>query len=221
LFAVLLTASRGGFVAALVALSGCCLLLLRSHPRGMLTTALAIPALATALWFVVPRQSLERLGTIPAQLQGGDLNQRLNIWHAGWQAFARSPIVGTGVGSFVRAAAMNPIDTAHNSTLSILVGSGLVGLFLVSAIVLLAVRAVLITVGPLRIALMTALVVWGIASLVSTLEESRATWLLLALIALAGRLAVEQPHQLMECFAAAHPVKQHAGARGLLCSPAD
>jgi hypothetical protein len=31
-------------------------------------------------------------------------------------------------------------------------------------------------------------------------EESRTTWLLLAMIALAGRLGVEQPEELAACF---------------------
>jgi hypothetical protein len=45
-----------------------------------------------------------------------------------------------------------------------------------------------------------ALLVWFITSLVATVEESRTTWLLLAMIALAGRLGVEQPEELAACF---------------------
>ena len=36
--------------------------------------------------------------------------------------------------------------------------------------------------------------------MVPTVEESRTTWLLLGLVALAGRLAVEQPEELAACF---------------------
>jgi O-antigen ligase len=219
--AVVLTASRGGFVGALAAFAGCGLLLMRSHRRAVFTCALVLPALSAALWFVVPRETLERLATIPEQLQGGDLNQRLNIWHAGWLAFSHSPLLGTGVGSFVAASGMNPIDTAHNTTLSILVGSGLIGLFLVSAIVVFALHSILVAPGQLKTALATALMVWGIASLVSTLEESRATWLLLAMIALADRLAIEQPAQLTEYFTAAIPADRIAALPRLSSSGAD
>jgi hypothetical protein len=38
------------------------------------------------------------------------------------------------------------------------------------------------------------------AALVATVEENRTTWLLLALIALAGRLGVEEPEGVAECF---------------------
>src|SRR5271157_3387680 len=69
-------------------------------------------------------------------------------------------------------------------------------------IVALATRSAMQTHGPLRLALATALLVWIITSLVATVEENRTTWLLLALVALAGRLAVEEPQRLAACFAA-------------------
>jgi O-antigen ligase len=200
LFAVLLTASRGGVMAAAVSLAGSSLLLTYGRPRRMLAGALALPAIAVALWFAVPHATFERLATIPEQLQSGDLNQRLNIWTAGWHAFVRAPLFGTGAGSFVSAAGMNPFDTAHNTALSILVGGGLCAFFLAVAIVAQAARSILQTRGSLRLALITALAVWIVASLVATVEESRTTWLLLALIALAGRLAAEQPEALVASF---------------------
>ena len=72
LLGVLVTASRGGFLAALVALAGCLLLIVRSHVRAAAVTALSLPAFAAALWFVVPRATLQRIATIQQQLQGGD-----------------------------------------------------------------------------------------------------------------------------------------------------
>ncbi|MGD0630398.1 MAG: O-antigen ligase family protein [Terracidiphilus sp.] len=202
LMAVLLTASRGGFLAAVIALGGCGLLLMKSHPRGVVAGAMAIPMVAAGLWFAIPRETFERLATIPSQLESGDLNQRLNIWDAGWHAFARSPLLGSGAGSFTGAAGTNFRDTAHNSELSILVGGGLIALFLAVSIVALAARAALKTLGPLKLALVTVFVVWGVAAQVDTVEENRATWLLLGLIAVAGRLAVEEPEGMEECFPA-------------------
>jgi O-antigen ligase len=199
LVAVLLTASRGGFLAALVALAGCGVLLARKYTRGVLAGILALPALAAALWFAAP-QIFERLATIPGQLQSGDLNQRWNIWSAGWHAFVRAPLLGTGAGSFVSAAGLAPLDTAHNTVLSILAGGGLCALFVAAAIVALVARSTLQTRGPLFLALATALLVWFVTSLVATVEESRTTWLLFALIALAGRLAVEDEECLAACF---------------------
>ena len=117
--AVLLTASRSGFLAALVALAGCFLLLAHGHARRVAAGLFALPPFLAALWFIVPSGTFDRLATIPEQLRSGDLNQRLNIWSAGWRAFAHAPFFGTGAGSFVAAAHLAPIDTAHNTALSI------------------------------------------------------------------------------------------------------
>ena len=200
LLAVLLTASRGGFLAAAVALAGCAILLVRAYPKAALASTLALPPLAVAIWLIVPSGTWERLSTIPEQLQSGNLNQRLNIWSAGWHAFVKAPLVGSGAGSFTSAAGLSPIDTAHNTALSVAVGGGLCALFLASVIFFLAAEAVLRTRGTLRLALGTALAAWGVTSLAATVEENRSTWLLFALIAFAGRLAEEQPQKLAACF---------------------
>ena len=200
LVAVLLTASRGGFLAALVALIGCALLLGRGHARAVLTGAFALPAIAAGLWLVIPSETFARLATIPEQLRRGDLNQRLNIWSAGLHAFMRAPILGTGAGTFVSAVGLSPIDTAHNTALSIAVSTGLLGVTIVTAIIALVAFAALHTEASLRRALLITLLVWAVTSSVSTVEDSRTTWLLFAVIAVAGRMAVEDHTELAECF---------------------
>jgi putative inorganic carbon (HCO3(-)) transporter len=215
LVAMVLTASRGGFLAGVVALAGCGLLLSRSHPKEVLAGVFSLPAIAVSLWFTVPHETLERLATIPAQLQGGDLNQRLNIWTAGWHAFVRAPLFGTGAGSFVSAAGLAPLDTAHNTALSIAVDGGLFGLFLAVGVLVLSARSVMKAPGSVRVAMATALLVWMTTSLVATVEDSRTTWLLLALIALVGRLAVEEPERLAACFPDPAPSPKLAVASAL------
>ena len=188
LVAVLLTASRGGFIAAVVALAGSAVVLMRGHARRVVAGVFALPPFLAALWFIVPRATFDRLATIPEQLRSGDLNQRLNIWSAGWRAFVHAPLFGTGAGSFVIAAHQSPVDTAHNTALSIVVGGGLCALFLAPLLVALATRSALETHGALRMALITALLVWAVTSMVATVEENRTTWLLFAMI-VAGRAA--------------------------------
>ncbi len=200
LVGVLLTASRGGFVAAVIALGGCGLLMLRGHMRGLLAGAVSLPVIAAGFWFVVPHETLARIYTIPEQINGGNLNYRLNIWQAGWQAFVHRPFVGTGAGTFVDSARLAPADTAHNTALSLVVEGGIVALLLLSAIVAVCAWSVLKTRGPIRIALGTALLVWVVTSMVATVELNRTTWLLFALMAAAGRLAAERPGALENCF---------------------
>jgi O-antigen ligase len=201
--AVLLTASRSGFLAALVALAGSVLILAQGHGRRVAAAIFVLPPFLAVLWFIVPGGTFERLATIPEQLQGGDFNQRVNIWSAGWRAFAHAPLIGTGVGSFVDATHLASGDTAHNTALSILIGGGLCALLLASLLLALAIRAVLQTSGPLRLALGTCLIVWAITSLIATAEENRTTWLLLGLTILAARLADEDPRGLGACFPSA------------------
>jgi hypothetical protein len=69
------------------------------------------------------------------------------------------------------------------------------------------------THGPMRVALATALLVWVITSMVATVEESRTTWLLFGMVALAGRLAVEEPERMAACFEA------DTGRREIVLSP--
>jgi O-antigen ligase len=203
LVAVLLTASRGGFLAALVALAGSVVLLTRGHARRVIAAAFALPPFLAGLWFIIPAPTFDRLATIPEQLRRGDLNQRLNIWSAGWRAFVHAPILGTGTGSFVGAAHLSPIDTAHNTMLSIAVGGGFCALTLAALLVVLVSRSALRTDGALRLALITVLVVWALTSLVATVEENRTTWLLFGIIVVAGRLAANGDLGLSESFCSA------------------
>lgn len=187
--AVLLTASRGGFLAAMGALSGSTLLLIRGQRRVVFSSLYMAPLLGLGLWLSIPRETFARLATIPDQLQGGDLNQRLNIWEAGGRAFLRAPFLGHGAGSFVSAAGLSPVDTAHNTALAILVESGLCGFVLACGVLFAAVRAAFQTHSAMRVGLTTLLLTWAISSLVGTVAENRTTWLLFGVITSAARLA--------------------------------
>ena len=219
IIAVLLTASRSGFLAALVALAGSIFILVHGHARRAAAAVFVLPPFLIALWFFIPGATLERLATIPDQLQGGDLNQRVNIWSAGWDAFTRAPLSGSGVGTFVAAAHAAPMDSAHNTVLSILVSGGLVALFLASLLVAMALRAAFRTHGPLRLSLVTCLVVWAITTFIASVEENRTTWLFLGVTLLAARLSDENPSDLAACFRLAPPQRAHDPSPALAVEP--
>jgi len=197
---VLLTASRSGFVNASIALAGCVVLLVRARRRAILGGLAAIAVSALVPWLIVPYATILRIGTIPEQLMGGDLNQRINIWVAGWQAFVHAPLVGSGAGSFVAASRLARIDTAHNTALALAVEGGLVALALGFAIVASATHSLLRLGGVTRVGLGTALLVGIVSSMAATVEGSRSTWLVLALISIAGRLAVQAPAAMATQF---------------------
>jgi len=200
LTAVLLTASRGGFSAALAALMGSAVLLVVWRPRAAALVFVGLAVTAGALWLFVPAESLDRLGTIPEQVGAGDLNARLNIWVAGWHAFTQSPWWGYGAGSFTTAAGLAPGDTAHNTVMAVLVTGGLAGAAIFSAILVCVGVTVARMSGLLRIAFGTVLVVWFITSMVGSVEENRTTWLLFGMMAVAGRMEVEHRFAMREVF---------------------
>ena len=207
LLAVLLTASRGGFSGAITALFGAAVLLVMARPRAASVIFVALAVMAGALWVFVPAGSLDRLATLPQEVGSGDWNDRLNIWGAGGRAFQQSPWWGSGAGAFTTASGLAPGDTAHNTLLAVLVMGGLLGTAIFVAIIVAAGVAIARTEGLLRVALGTTLAVWAITSMVGSVEENRATWLLFGLMALAGRLSKTQARSVAAMFSGS--VSQH------------
>ena len=191
LMAVLLTASRSGLVTAIVAIAGCAILLTMRQPKAAAMGLFVAPIFVVFVWLSVPRETLERVSTIGEQIQYGDLNQRMNIWSAGWRGFVQAPLLGHGAGSFVTASGLAAIDTAHNTVLSIGVEGGVFALLIASGIVAVTIRSLMLVNSSLRIAFGTVLAVWMVSSLVGTVAESRLTWLLFGVVAIARRLSIE------------------------------
>ena len=187
--AVLLTASRSGLLVGIVALCGCGIAALRRHAKGVIATGILLGSAVILIFGVAPNDIFDRLGTTAEIWQQGDLNQRVNIWSAGWRAFEAAPMLGHGAGSFVTAAELGPEDTAHNTALSILVEGGLCGLALATAVVVSAVRAILGTQGRLKFALAMLMLVWALSSLTGTVWENRLTWLLFGIAAVGPGIA--------------------------------
>jgi len=187
LFAVLLTASRGGLIAAPVALAGSLAIVATGHRKQMLRSVLALPLLLALVWIALPESVVARLATLPTELFAGNLNGRVNIWSAAWQAFTEAPWFGFGVGTFVAAAHLAQEDTAHNTPLTLLVTGGLAALMLTGVVLAFAVRSIASMRTPERIAFGSSLLALVTTSLVGTVEENRITWLLVAMIGLAGR----------------------------------
>ena len=187
---VLLTASRSGVIAAGIALCGCGIML--ANDRSWKFIAMTLPVVLAVFWRAAPQGTTERILSTGQALAGGDLNQRLSIWEAGWQAFVRSPFAGSGAGTFVSAAHLAPGVTAHNTALGIAVEGGVAALLAATAILAIAAATVHRLPAAMRWGLGTAFLVLLVNALVLSLQTNRTTWLLLGMIAVAGRLASEQ-----------------------------
>jgi O-antigen ligase len=152
LFAVVLAASRGGLLVALVGfivipLTLTHLGLVRRIALVFATTAIiagTLVFLPTAIPDV--ERNLERLGRLEEDLLKGTMTGRTRIWDAGIQVFRNDPIVGVGAGSYGRAVEpiLGSARAAHNAFLSVAVSSGMVGVgifFTMFAVVLVGLVA--------------------------------------------------------------------------------
>lgn len=198
LLAVLLTASRGGAVAASCALLGAAIVLSYGHARRAFIAAPFIAAIALALFALVPEGSLARLATLRDELLFGSLNGRVAIWSRGVEAYTSAPWLGQGAGTFVLAAHTANEDTAHNTPLTMLVTGGLVGFSISLAIGWFALRKALENHGYIRIAMVTTLLTLLLASLVGTIEENRITWVVLAILSISTRYCVDQNQSMCD-----------------------
>ena len=101
LLATALTGSRGGLLASMVALLVIPLTMRLS--AGRLVGAVASLCLCGALVVVyVPPKVMARLSTTGTEIEDQRFGGRFTLWRAGVHAFVHRPVMGYGVGGFVR-----------------------------------------------------------------------------------------------------------------------
>jgi len=144
LFAVALTASRGGALAAGISLAVIPFSWKRQNrSKKFLITALLIFIVTAGIGYV-PESSWARLGSIGEEIQGGTMNSRTAIWMAGEKEFREHPFFGVGGGAFSSAVAAEIPDgsVAHNSFLSLMVEYGVAGTLLALTVLVELVRLI-------------------------------------------------------------------------------
>jgi len=188
--AILLTASRGAFLAGLVALAIVPWTLGRLRPRMKATLyACAIASLVLARSFV-PAGSLERIGSTRADIEAGYFGGRAAIWEAGLQVVQEHPLAGVGAGAFL--AAVQPMlgipKTSHETFLAIVVEDGLVGLLLFLAMVAAAIEPLRQLPILQRRFSIVILAVLAVASLSAGWDYHKPLWFVLGVLAALGAL---------------------------------
>lgn len=132
LLAIGLTASRGGFINALVGMS---LILFSFRSLSLTRKAFLLFLIPIGIYGVlntVPPENLTRLSEASAEISEGDMTSRGAIWAAGLRIIAERPWLGYGIGSFSTAVAseLGSAMNAHNSFISIMAELGVVGIML-------------------------------------------------------------------------------------------
>lgn len=182
-FAILLTGSRGG-TAAMVAML--LVLLFFSQATGWKVKALFILLLALTAILVfayVPAASLIRLAETS---EANTFQTRQAYWSVGLAQWMGSPLCGIGAGAFADAVmrslyGLRPV--AHNTYISILTETGLIGLGIFIVLLLVLLRCAWRLPLAQRCLSLSMLTVWMVGGLSLTLDCKKSLWLIFALIA--------------------------------------
>ncbi|MBA3890761.1 MAG: O-antigen ligase family protein [Gemmatimonadaceae bacterium] len=188
--AVVLSASRGGLITMLVALTIIPLTLPRLGIGKRMAVVVAMGLFVVGSAMYAPRafpgleQNIVRLKETTAELDGGTFTGRTTIWAAGMDAFWSSPLVGVGAGSFRYAVEerLGLRRAAHNAYLSVAVASGLIGLLLFLSLIATATLGVLMTRAR-RLELLVLIATLFVGMIPANLEGTKSVWFLLSWIA--------------------------------------
>jgi len=188
--AILLTASRTALVVAGLSFL---FTLLTWREAGWMQRISSLALFAMVVLgpvHLAPHASRERLATLPSELASGAFHGRTRIWKTGLKLLKRHGLKGVGAAAYPEAVrpwlGRPPIPgheyTAHNTFLSVLVETGVIGAFLFGSLLVVAALCAWMLAPAERALWWTMLVVW--AAGVSTLswEHRKPTWLILALI---------------------------------------
>jgi len=190
-FAILLTASRTAFIALIPGWWFILGSLTKFSPFSRLVVAIAITISIIFLQPLVPQSSIDRISTTNDEITVGDLNGRKAIWEQGTDAFLENPIIGVGSGGF--RYAIEKRRASHNSYLSILVDSGLVGFLLFGLVVSVACYQLRHQPKWIVSFWVVVLLGWAIGLYSINAEHRKTTWLLLTLVVVSARVYKPAP----------------------------
>lgn len=219
--AVLLTASRGAFLAAVASLLFVPWSLTRLRWR---TRALVVALLAGSAAFLVtfvPVSSWQRIGQTESEITEGTLTHRRQIWQAGFLVVAEHPFVGTGAGTFSEAAApyLDRPRASHNTFLSVLVEQGAVGMAIFGTLFVTTVASITrMPTLPRRFWIVVACTLI-IGLMPRNWDYRKATWFVLVSMASHGAMVAVPRLRTRRASRRAGVVVQAAGGSYLVVAP--
>jgi O-antigen ligase len=184
---IALTASRSSMLSALLGFGYMALSMNRMR-RGA-RVLMFVGAAAAVIYgsSLVPKTSLDRLGSTGSAVSEGDWNGRLPIWNEALRMISERPLLGTGVHAFA-VAAYQTGSAPHNFVLSIFAELGLIGFTLFSGILVCAFLLALRQPRDAAAFWLTMFGVWLLNAVTHNFEDKKVTWLLFGLIAVGARL---------------------------------
>lgn len=188
---ILFTASRGGAVGSLPFLFSIPFAIRSISPRQRGLTIAGLVGVVVAAGASAPDTSWQRIFETGDQISSGDISSRVIVWEAGINLWLESPfslLFGVGHGNYQFLVG----KVSHNTPLAILVEGGLVGLLITAAVFAVLLQTVLRMAHGARLLWLTAFAIWGIAGLSLTLQWSKVTWAMFAMLIMHARLQASQ-----------------------------
>ena len=206
LFALLSTGTRGATLASIPT----AMLVLWSVQRARgATRIIALVAVAVAVVAVVefaPRGPLARIGTVGTATElgddGGALSGRWSIWAESREVFLERPLTGVGLNAHRRAVApligqrtiyKKAEKEAHNTYLSVLAETGIVGFLLFGSVLVSVLVAIRRLSGWQARYWSAQLAVLAIGAMSLSLEDSKSVWIFVGLAVSMSAAALTQP----------------------------
>jgi O-antigen ligase len=181
--AILLTASRGAFLAGLVALSIIPMTLPRRSFRSATLGAAVVIAAAGLVAFIVPESSWTRVFTATEVVTGGTMSGRVQIWEAGLRVFQERQVLGAGAGAF--ETAVEPLVKrieSHNVFLAVLVEQGILGGVLFVALLVACAFCVWRLPALERKVYTTIGITWLVGAMSLSWQNRKTTWFIIGLV---------------------------------------
>jgi O-antigen ligase len=133
----------------------------------------------------LPSVTLARFSTIPTELSGGNLSQRIYIWQAGLKVVQDHFFFGVGAGAFPLAMSMffGGKMVAHNAFLSVLAEEGVVGLVFFVLMLFSLLNRIIFLPSLERNTFLILIFTWIIGASSLTWDYVNQTWFLFSLTA--------------------------------------
>ncbi len=187
LYGVMLTGSRGGFIACVPSLIVICIHLFRKPASAVVTAAIFFAALPGLLANPSVQKNIERIGSISESASADGFTGRGDRWKAAIEIFKDNPIIGVGAGGYrpatrdygtyaIHSETGEPLG-AHSSYLQFASELGIVGLGIFLGLLLSIFLNYQKLLPGYRLAFMTGLLSLANAMISEMIEARYFTWI--------------------------------------------
>jgi O-antigen ligase len=188
-FAIFLTASRASLFAIVPAI----IFILWPKQLDVGRSLIILVFLAVSLliiWSILPAGVIERLATTTTSIGSADIGGRVNLWKEAITVFLGHPLFGSGSGTLGTAIG----TLSHQTFLSVLAETGLIGFFLFTCILVIVINHAANLLKGYSELWFTVFFTWFIGVLALSWEMKKVTWLLFSFVIIQGVALRERYH---------------------------